>query len=176
MIYPAHPRRCGENTLSSTDQVMHIGSSPQVRGKPQRHRSNLILKRLIPAGAGKTSANSATPTLNTAHPRRCGENVQNTATQVQMLGSSPQVRGKPGALSSRVVHIRLIPAGAGKTRCASPTHDLPPAHPRRCGENPKRLQFPSRARGSSPQVRGKRVTGHLCVTVHRLIPAGAGKT
>ena len=50
------------------------------------------------------------------------------------------------------------------------------AHPRRCGENSRGVRFPSRARGSSPQVRGKRGAPDRRRPRSRLIPAGAGKT
>ena len=49
-----HPRRCGENTLSSEVPHFTPGSPPQVRGKriDRIHRSGLF--GITPAGAGKT--------------------------------------------------------------------------------------------------------------------------
>ena len=34
--HAAHPRRCGENTLTLVSQTVRLGSSPQVRGKRYR--------------------------------------------------------------------------------------------------------------------------------------------
>ena len=72
--------------------------------------------------------------------------------------------------------MRITPAGAGKTNsaadCGHPDWD----HPRRCGENG--LQTPQRgtAKGSPPQVRGKRHLCRLQNCEYRITPAGAGKT
>ena len=49
----AHPRRCGENANLLVALAVLIGSSSQVRGK--RHWIVIRRRRLIPAGAGKTS-------------------------------------------------------------------------------------------------------------------------
>ena len=59
---------------------------------------------------------------------------------------------------------------------AATVSTLPPAHPRRCGENMFWISSRSDSAGSSPQVRGKlpNVAGSLPSS--RLIPAGAGKT
>ena len=53
--HAAHPRRCGENTLTLVSQTVRLGSSPQVRGKPVLAWLPYQTNRLIPAGAGKTS-------------------------------------------------------------------------------------------------------------------------
>ena len=49
-----HPRRCGENRVRLEEHLCGLGSPPQVRGKhflSPRHRR---LRRITPAGAGKT--------------------------------------------------------------------------------------------------------------------------
>ena len=71
------------------------------------------------------------------------------------LGSSPQVRGTRSFERTALMSIGLIPAGAGNTAGAAPSetdfrlipagagntgrdrgrHDVPGAHPRRCGEH-----------------------------------------
>ena len=49
-----HPRRCGENSASSTSFAQIRGSPPQVRGKHPRGRSVGDCTGITPAGAGKT--------------------------------------------------------------------------------------------------------------------------
>ena len=90
----AHPRRCGENIISGIALQVVTGSSPQVRGKPSGATGSTGASRLIPAGAGKTSARVGLRDWNSAHPRRCGENFFSTAYRSSLCGSSPQVRGK----------------------------------------------------------------------------------
>ena len=51
-----------------------------------------------------------------AHPRACGENLENPTACFPVQGSSPRMRGKPVALSESIGSGRLIPAHAGKTR------------------------------------------------------------
>ena len=72
-----------------------LGSSPQVRGKRVFHTGTYNVRRLIPAGAGKTIIQCVDELDYAAHPRRCGENFV-----ARCVG---------------FVEARLIPAGAGKT-------------------------------------------------------------
>ena len=48
------PRRCGENSLSTTYSPIDIGSPPQVRGKQEKSQNNFFRFGITPAGAGKT--------------------------------------------------------------------------------------------------------------------------
>ena len=91
---PAHPRRCGENLDFSERFILHVGSSPQVRGKPLKRIKSGARSRLIPAGAGKTRKVLVAAVARTAHPRRCGENPKTEEPKDLKDGSSPQVRGK----------------------------------------------------------------------------------
>ena len=152
------------------------GSSPQVRGKPISSITSLTQIRLIPAGAGKTTQCIRLLALSTAHPRRSGENTFKPPRIIGVGGSSPQVRGKLHQTADRVSLIRLIPAGAGKTRAAAFAPSSVPAHPRRCGENNNLPSIDGGDDGSSPQVRGKPRPQETCSLDVRLIPAGAGKT
>ena len=65
---------CVENILSLLENLQHLGSPPQVRGKLHTAAAEQTFARITPAGAGKTKA-----TLN--------ERFVNH-------GSPPQVRGK----------------------------------------------------------------------------------
>ena len=111
-----------------------------------------------------------------AHPRVCGENPGASISITSRTGSSPRVRGKPGALSTGIGAVRLIPACAGKTPTICVHHALFRAHPRVCGENYTVSAFLSNEVGSSPRVRGKRQQGRHRRPAPRLIPACAGKT
>ena len=133
--HAAHPRRCGENTLTLVSQTVRLGSSPQVRGKPLVPAGWENMSRLIPAGAGKTRTRARYQPYPPAHPRRCGENVLVRHKARLVTGSSPQVRGKRHYTATSRHQKRLIPAGAGKTGRGRQPYLGVPAHPRRCGEN-----------------------------------------
>ena len=111
----AHPRACGENGPRSRLRPWVWGSSPRVRGKPADQSPLIGDVRLIPARAGKTCIHNVLHTMQTAHPRACGENQPRAVGSGRRAGSSPRVRGKPFSFSSRGTHPGLIPARAGKT-------------------------------------------------------------
>ena len=151
-----HPRRCGENQISGTILNSCVGSPPQVRGKPAWSWAQTALRRITPAGAGKTRFRPPTEARDRDHPRRCGENDDSDDMIKRKVGSPPQVRGK------RV-------AGRAKR------HDTED-HPRRCGENFCVFMCPPYVYGSPPQVRGKLEYEVALETGVRITPAGAGKT
>ena len=70
---------------------------------------------LIPACAGKTTGTQPPEGPRGAHPRVCGENVQEVSLVAIPAGSSPRVRGKPHPRRRVDLPRRLIPACAGKT-------------------------------------------------------------
>ena len=73
------------------------------------------------------------------HPRRCGENKEAQAIKVLCTGSPPQVRGKPARSIGKLSGIGITPAGAGKTIGRRLATDFRTDHPRRCGENTKKI-------------------------------------
>ena len=110
-----HPRRCGEN-LSLGLRLLHtLGSPPQVRGKLHLPPHRSALRRITPAGAGKTVRVIVRVHSNKDHPRRCGENYSNANAITCPTGSPPQVRGKPAFGGKNSFRVRITPAGAGKT-------------------------------------------------------------
>ena len=113
---PAHPRAGGENTVRRETSGRVFGSSPRGRGKLPRSRPSAISQRLIPARAGKTTAQLAANGVEGAHPRAGGENTFSRKLNGHADGSSPRGRGKPDLARMRVGTVRLIPARAGKTR------------------------------------------------------------
>ena len=110
-----HPRRCGENMFVRSRPQGELGSPPQVRGKPALTNSNAFMKRITPAGAGKTSHIAFYVGKTQDHPRRCGENRVPLAEIDIQRGSPPQVRGKRNPTYEDFGEDRITPAGAGKT-------------------------------------------------------------
>ena len=110
-----HPRRCGENGYVPKRRQWGIGSPPQVRGKQVYDRRIVCCFRITPAGAGKTASAFGAGISSADHPRRCGENMMETAATTFHRGSPPQVRGKLAGHNCAIQRRRITPAGAGKT-------------------------------------------------------------
>ena len=113
--FKAHPRVCGENATWGWADVLAMGSSPRVRGKPLRGFFPRPRKGLIPACAGKTQQGLPLLRQPRAHPRVCGENPKKVRRVSAAVGSSPRVRGKRRSSAASIVQVGLIPACAGKT-------------------------------------------------------------
>ena len=110
---PAHPRRCGADRFRLGLGLRSWGSSPQVRGRPQRGPLSWF--------------------THSAHPRRCGADTSIHTPRSRRPGSSPQVRGRQGFHLGGQHLPGLIPAGAGQTPTAGNQPRADRAHPRRCG-------------------------------------------
>ena len=134
-----HPRRCGENVRAVAARSVHAGSPPQVRGKPPEDFPGAAAFRITPAGAGKTRTKQTYQPDKTDHPRRCGENSVMSARLLLRLGSPPQVRGKRLRACPTAAQDGITPAGAGKTEISARKYYPVPDHPRRCGENTKKI-------------------------------------
>ena len=151
-----HPRRCGENVFLHFDSFQKMGSPPQVRGKLWGRHGGTWYAGITPAGAGKTSRLAVLlPTVE---------------------GSPPQVRGKQRYAHGLHRRRGITPAGAGKTFKAVIRSDSSQDHPRRCGENVTCECKFAGIPGSPPQVRGKLLCWFCKNCLHRITPAGAGKT
>ena len=112
---PDHPRSCGANRPDRRRGESMSGSSPLVRGQPQRHRRPRPVARIIPARAGPTNSNRSPRTDSTDHPRSCGANCDSGDQLALRRGSSPLVRGQPSELRGLPERFRIIPARAGPT-------------------------------------------------------------
>ena len=134
----AHPRVCGENAASAAREKEEKGSSPRVRGKRRLKHPSICRDGLIPACAGKTSRIGNQRRTWRAHPRVCGENLQDLSLTRLLAGSSPRVRGKLVPFPAYNNAVGLIPACAGKTQHSSSAYPPVRAHPRVCGENSPR--------------------------------------
>ena len=164
---PVYPRPCGEAEYFTTADEIGEGLSPPVRGSLGVQCGYMDPARSIPARAGKPSRSPGMAAPGTVYPRPCGEapvrHLGGEATDGVSYagpnyGLSPPVRGSlPNHRGCRV-HVRSIPARAGK----------PSTRFRRA--NPVRT-------GLSPPVRGSRLL--IVLAMHRLrlrsIPARAGK-
>ena len=172
----AHPRSRGENGILWSASVGVLGSSPLTRGKLTRAYEWGTSRRLIPAHAGKTVERLHEGKLERAHPRSRGENDPYTLPGVPGAGSSPLTRGKRVERGANLIHVRLIPAHAGKTSRARREPDPRTAHPRSRGENHDLPVDELHFTGSSPLTRGKHPISVHMLLGNRLIPAHAGKT
>ena len=156
-VAPAvHPRVCGE----------HRG---YVRHGPR-------IARFIPACAGNTNNAMASSSIATVHPRVCGEHGFKVMPAVDIVGSSPRVRGTPKMCHSMNADVRFIPACAGNTAASRSPCGARAVHPRVCGEHRYIVSVPRDSVGSSPRVRGtpRLRAGHG--RHERFIPACAGNT
>ncbi len=172
----AHPRACGEHLDTSRPIKPFVGSSPRMRGTPRRRRAGDRRRRLIPAHAGNTDADSCRSSPAAAHPRACGEHRLRRHLQRRAVGSSPRMRGTPGREPASSDRPRLIPAHAGNTTACSAGGSRSPAHPRACGEHEGKARIPAAWFGSSPRMRGTHSSRDRSRSGQRLIPAHAGNT
>ena len=170
------PAGAGKTNHPQGFDLLRRGSPPQVRGKPRYNVGIYVGQGITPAGAGKTCDIIFAYLPHEDHPRRCGENFAAFLNAARILGSPPQVRGKPITEAFKADIDRITPAGAGKTKRRNMKIINAWDHPRRCGEN-VRVKNPIRFQpGSPPQVRGKQPFFYLVDSVLRITPAGAGKT
>ena len=95
---------------------------------------------------------------------------------IRSKGSPPQVRGKQKYTIDMRRGRGITPAGAGKTPETALERLAFTDHPRRCGENFRRLSSGEMFTGSPPQVRGKHGTMDAKTLDRGITPAGAGKT
>ena len=110
------------------------------------------------------------------HPRACGANVSVWLWTPSATGSSPRMRGKPGANGAVVMGERIIPAHAGQTPRPRATPTARTDHPRACGANSALRPSNILQSGSSPRMRGKPRLCTAAISVLRIIPAHAGQT
>lgn len=100
---------------------------------------HLQLMRITPADAGKTAKRELKAAQKADHPRGCGENALGKTRITVAMGSPPRMRGKHSVYALHRPNRRITPADAGKT---APVRCRPWSswdHPRRCGENTKKI-------------------------------------
>ena len=134
------------------------------------------VKGIIPAGAGLTHFSIQSCRLIWDHPRGCGAHRLLSGSCSECRGSSPRVRGSPDLALMAQKTLRIIPAGAGLTRCRSVIVRSPRDHPRGCGAHQIHVDNDVAAQGSSPRVRGSLLADSGRFGFAGIIPAGAGLT
>ena len=90
-------------------------------------------------------------------------------------GTSPRVRGKPPAGLLKSSYRGYIPARAGEAHPDIVSDGIARVHPRACGGSEQRAAFERYLAGTSPRVRGKRLTLAVGDFVLGYIPARAGE-
>ena len=134
VISSVHPRVCGERLSWSPPQAVQAGSSPRVRGTPERHCHSRAEDRFIPACAGNASTLTPMREATSVHPRVCGERSSLPAARTVQSGSSPRVRGTLSVLRGYTYVKRFIPACAGNAASLRASSSPILVHPRVCGE------------------------------------------
>ena len=167
---------CGEHNGWKDKAALYLGSSPHVRGARAGRLCGVPRSGIIPACAGSTPTATRPSREPRDHPRMCGEHFTTTGSPYCSSGSSPHVRGARQSRSLINLSLGIIPACAGST----PRHGSSPAcrrdHPRMCGEHTKELAIGECTVGSSPHVRGARLTLSTQPPATGIIPACAGST
>ena len=125
-----------------------------MRGTPLRTAQPRRRAGIIPAHAGNTSRLMVGGWSSGDHPRTCGEHFTFHFHKCCCRGSSPHMRGTPYVAHSFTAKARIIPAHAGNTSATDACTPYSRDHPRTCGEHDIYTYEESRARGSSPHMRG----------------------
>ena len=132
-----HPRVCGEKEAPLTQERVHVGSPPRMRGKVSELRSQNEAAGITPAYAGKSSEDTRRSGTNGDHPRVCGEKSFENGVKGYFEGSPPRMRGK-GSFATLALRVRgITPAYAGKRFTLYLRLRVHWDHPRVCGEKGK---------------------------------------
>ena len=147
-----------------------------MRGALDRDIGIIASRGIIPAYAGSTAEILASRGPWTDHPRVCGEHILWCILHRHTRGSSPRMRGAQVKIKLDKGAFGIIPAYAGSTMAASPSHTQKRDHPRVCGEHCEALISMREPSGSSPRMRGARERRVRLVSEVGIIPAYAGST
>ena len=148
------PRVCGEQPAATVRVFGRWGSSPRVRGAAQDARQHVVLAGIIPACAGSSRLEHGEAYQARDHPRVCGEQNGLRGLDLEVVGSSPRVRGAVDVRHDRLLLSGIIPACAGSREGQSCTCRQCWDHPRVCGEQSEQRRPFAVCLGSSPRVRG----------------------
>ena len=110
-----HPRACGEQLLRHRGDFDEAGSSPRLRGTDPAGSEPVRQHRFIPALAGNRQDSVSGSLADAVHPRACGEQQRCAAGQIELVGSSPRLRGTAAQCSRSDRDGRFIPALAGNS-------------------------------------------------------------
>ena len=175
-LFGDHPRVCGEHEMPMRQNLLHRGSSPRMRGTHLARAVRFVGGEIIPAYAGNTSQSTPPGTAIRDHPRVCGEHPCPKVKHAHDVGSSPRMRGTLFAKFSGVHTVGIIPAYAGNTRGLRSLLSSARDHPRVCGEHMGLATNTGSSVGSSPRMRGTRLSPTPITSMSGIIPAYAGNT
>ena len=162
--------------MTSTMVQRSWGSSPRMRGTPAAKRMAELSKGIIPAYAGNTLVDGLMQEGVRDHPRVCGEHSHGTLHSLNLVGSSPRMRGTLAGVTGTTLVNGIIPAYAGNTNRRYGSAETQRDHPRVCGEHVVERKSRRGFKGSSPRMRGTPVTPLSKIPFTGIIPAYAGNT
>ena len=134
-----------------------------------------LLRRSIPAGAGKPDALHSSMRSARVYPRGRGEATTTPRPSRTHRGLSPRARGSHRLAWPEARDHGSIPAGAGKPCAGGRVCRAGGVYPRGRGEAPTWAAGAGRSEGLSPRARGSLVFLADRHEVVGSIPAGAGK-
>ena len=165
---------CAETARSAISICRsNCGSSPRVRRPPLPPLSAHHRNRLIPARAETAIEWTSYSSLNSAHPRACGDRRSTRSIVSLSSGSSPRVRRPPLTSFNRTDSKRLIAACAETAVKATGWTRTRSVHPRACGDRTFTEPSALSVTGSSPRVRRPPCWHLELAPSGRLIPARA---
>ena len=172
-IIPAH----AGNSVSRSIWTVYSADHPRACGGTQEMAKRILdVTRIIPAHAGNSHDDPLSVSHVPDHPRACGELDRLGYQLAEEFGSSPRMRGTPGTQTRSASLCRIIPAHAGNSSFSSQRSLLHSDHPRACGELVASRENWYRLFGSSPRMRGTRLSGEHPLLSSRIIPAHAGNS
>ena len=125
---------CGEKEAPLTQERVHVGSPPRMRGKASALDVLPLPCGITPAYAGKSSEDTRRSGTNGDHPRVCGEKSFENGVKGYFEGSPPRMRGKAVDCPFSLPLVGITPAYAGKSTKQAKQQDKARDHPRVCGE------------------------------------------
>ena len=152
-----------------------LGSPPPMRGKVILVCNLMLVFRITPAYAGKSSICTSDVLGKPDHPRLCGEKFRLPHPSEMRLGSPPPMRGKEDSLAILSPVNGITPAYAGKRQARVHYQNLKRDHPRLCGEKSYRFDCSNPTSGSPPPMRGKAKLRLLLVLLHKDHPRLCGE-
>ena len=171
-----HPRACWEHCDRQRVAARDAGSSPRLRGTRASHEHQRFRRGIIPALAGNTRCGRRSRTPSWDHPCACGEHSGDNTNRIELIGSSPRLRGTPVSISLMRPPPGIIPALAGNTPPSRTAWSRPWDHPRACGEHEAVRVIGYGEVGSSPRLRGTHPGSEIEPAHAGIIPALAGNT
>ena len=151
---PDHPRVCGEQQLLHVYALQGRGSPPRVRGTAALAGKRAHIVGITPACAGNSSLPTRPNNAIKDHPRVCGEQRFDFASEVGGIGSPPRVRGTVHQLFRENYSKGITPACAGNSLNSFSFSGYWKDHPRVCGEQTSCAGTLIFIKGSPPRVRG----------------------